>query len=415
MSLPKPELVYEIIGVYFSNIYFVDLYRQSEREYETNNQYPSLEKSYYETVIRFNESVKQRKNTHGQEYFPKLMNGLKKTFNQYLNKSYTYTDMISMLVYTFTSETTTPKEDRFKIVVRSIITKTVDNYTYTILNQKIKQAVHSKRKQASPQKLLRINRSWKDLFVQLLKQEINRFASAFTAKKLGIKQDNNSSLITDYQQQIEKLTQEKIKLSKNFNKLVDHANNLLQQVKNQEQLIQQYKQLQTRQQISLTPELPKHHYPERSDHSKHKQLEQHYPKHNQLEHHKQHLDSYQPDPHTGQSQTGVNKNTQPSVGYQSDSNSSLENENNFTSAESDSENTPEDTNTEYPNEHNRENNPRQTDNNNYQAAVEQKNNNSKEHTSDQSATEHSENQSDSENIVESPYFNNVEIVSSEDE
>lgn len=241
MSQSDEYKVFEVISVYFSNTYFVALYDKA-CDYYNDEKFPTIEDSYRSTLENFNNAFRQTKSTYGKhnEFYPTILNDLRKTFNNYTKNVDTPTGFIDRLVrcilpndeYLGNKNDVQMKDD----IVRAILTRTVAAFTVYTINEDLDNAV-SLDIRKSPEAGVEKNKEWKNKFKSLLDQQKREYASIVIAKRNGVEISNKNDLnlskeiIERYEKKIHELVSEKQLLIQERNKLLNISTALLSQVR----------------------------------------------------------------------------------------------------------------------------------------------------------------------------------------
>jgi len=247
------EKLFEIISVYFSNTYFCSLYEQA-RDYFNDERYSSIEQAYQTTVKSFNDAFKAKRNIHGKEneHYPKIVNKLVDKYNSYMNVKYTLNTFVDLLTraivppdtYSEIYDDSVTKAD----IVRTILVKTLNEFTVYVLTKEFDNAVSLETRQAKdPDVLRKINLSWKEQFKSFLTHQRSEYYSLLVAKRNGVDINKTSSIdmvsigiVKALEGKLRECLSEKNIALQERNKMANYARLLIDRVRELESYIDEY-------------------------------------------------------------------------------------------------------------------------------------------------------------------------------
>lgn len=278
MSDNDYEKLYEVISVYFSNIYFCKLYERA-RDLYIDVRFKTIEQAYRNAVESFNNAFKQKREIHGREneYYPQIVGDIARQYNMFNNVKYSYNTFIDLICKSLVPADTYVDMYQDHItknnIVRTILVKTVNNFTvYILVNQFERSLDIELRNSKDPEKLRSVNHEWKEKFKEMLLQERSEYYSLIVAKRHGVNINNQTEIdmvpvgiVKKLEGKMRELIDEKNKIIQDRNKIADFARLLRERVEELELIIvemsQKLQQPVQQQFIQQMPPTPKQQTP----------------------------------------------------------------------------------------------------------------------------------------------------------
>jgi hypothetical protein len=267
MEEPKINPVFEIIGVYFANCYWNNLYNVALDIFAQENS-ESLDDAYRIAVNRYNTAFckKAEKTEKINKHYVDIVKDLHKNYKEYLQTSDTYFGFIDVVVRGLIPENyykiLSSSDDRKNNIFRDVLSKTLTKFTIvlsqtasTVTNSKTRKDKNKSRDQVS---------SLKDKFIELLNQERTRFCSILMAKNSGVDIRNPDEIpsipkeVCDkLNQKIKILVEEKEHMKRERNKYAELANKFKEIITRQEETIKRLESIMS----ANKPQRPRYQAP----------------------------------------------------------------------------------------------------------------------------------------------------------
>jgi|ERR1700678_214442 len=228
MNQVTSDKVFEVIGVYFANSYWNNIYNLAS-DYWRDEKYDKLIDAYKYVLGIYSRGFCTQNGQNGQfnNYYNRIVKDIYINYKDFLQTSDTFLNFIDVVTkyllptdyYKSLSSYDPKKENIFK----RILTKTVMKFTIYISQYEIQNVVDKK---------LRIEKryivNWKNKFIDILTQEKNEFCALLLAQNSGINITNDDipqipKMVCDKLQiSMKKLIQEKSQLIHDKNKLIEY-------------------------------------------------------------------------------------------------------------------------------------------------------------------------------------------------
>jgi hypothetical protein len=257
MEAITSDRVFEVIGVYFANCYWNNLYKSAKDLYLEGN-IDSIEEAYRTAIERYHKAFcTVAVGPNGNKYYDELIKDLHNNYKFYLQTGGTLMDFIDTCTSFFLPRDYYKKMARLdpkKVTIfRQIITKTVTKFTTFLLQEEVARAVKKDVRSNQDAQKQSIE-AWKKKFIEIMVGERNEFCSLIMASTSGVNIKNKEDIpsipkeVCDkMQNKIKTLIAEKAAITSDYNKLVGLIGELKRIIKDKDTLIESLKAAQTQQ------------------------------------------------------------------------------------------------------------------------------------------------------------------------
>jgi len=227
-SKQKTNPIFEVIGVYFANCYWNNLYT-SAMDIWSQESLESLDEAYRVAINRYNTAFCKRadKNERINSHYVKIVKDLHQNYKQHLQTSDTYFGFIDTVVKNFIPENYYKKlstaDDRKNSVFRDVLSKALTRFTLFVAQESTVHVVDADLRK-DKNRAIECVTLWKKRFIEFLNQERNKFCSILMAKSSGadIKDPDGipsipKEICDKLQDKIKELIEEKEKMVKERN------------------------------------------------------------------------------------------------------------------------------------------------------------------------------------------------------
>jgi hypothetical protein len=249
-AIDDGENLIEILSTSFSNMYFNSLYADA-RDSFNDDKFKSIDMAYRVTVETYTNAFKQTKKIHGKdnEHYPRIMGVVCANYNKYIKTQFTYVTFMDLLARTFIpgdiyADLTYTDESTKAGTVRSILIKTISEFTVYVLTDQFKTAL-SLETRGSPQLMLNTASTWKAKFKELLRKQISEYQKFIIAKKNGVDLSKPNQIdmvpimvLEKLQDKLRDSINSKTKITIQYNKLIEFTRLLRERVAELENYIQ---------------------------------------------------------------------------------------------------------------------------------------------------------------------------------
>jgi hypothetical protein len=186
---PVVNPIFEVIGVYFANCFWNNLYN-SAMDVWSQESLESLDEAYRLVIGRYNTAFckKAEKTERVNSHYINIIKDLHQHYKQHLQMSDTYFGFIDTVVRNFIPENYYKKlgssDDRKNSIFRDILAKTLTRFTLFISQEEMDNIINQNIRKDKNKAIEKIT-FWKKKFIELLNQERNKFCSILMAKSSG--------------------------------------------------------------------------------------------------------------------------------------------------------------------------------------------------------------------------------------
>lgn len=243
MSEVTADKIFEIIGVYFANCYWNNLYALAQESYKEGD-YQSLVEAYKGTIEKYSKAFcKSNDETEKiNKHYVRIIKDLYINYRDFLKTNDSLIEFIDkvskFLLPAEHYKTLTSRDPKKDAIFKNILIKSVMKFTIQITQDEIQTVINE---QFRTDKTYVIN--WKNKFVKILTQEKDEFCMVLMAQTTGINIQKEDSpklakeIYDKLQEKIKNLLYEKSDLIKEINNHVKYIDVLKKIIKEKEDVI----------------------------------------------------------------------------------------------------------------------------------------------------------------------------------
>lgn len=234
------DKIFEIIGVYFANCYWNNLYTLAQENWK-EGKYKTIQDAYSAVIDKYSKAFRADNDSSDKKHYDRIIKDLYINYREYLHSRDTLIEFIDrvskfLLPYDY-YKTLTPRDPKKDTIFRNILTKSVARFTIFLSRQEVEKVTTEGN---------RLDRTlmieWKKKFVDIIIRERDEFCTLLMAQTAGISLNQDDNLISKeicdrLREKIRDLMEEKAKLVKTVNDYAKYINVLKSVVQEKDKLL----------------------------------------------------------------------------------------------------------------------------------------------------------------------------------
>lgn len=234
------EKIFEIIGVYFANCYWNNLYALAQENWK-EGKYRTIQEAYEGVIDKYSKAFRSENDVSEKKHYDRIIKDLYINYRDFLQSHDTLIEFIDrvskFLLPNDFYKTLTSRDPKKDTIFRNILTKSIARFTIFLDRHEIEKVTNENNRQNKNNLL-----EWKKKFIDFFIRERDEFCTLLMAKTSGVnlnKDENwmSKEICDKLRNKIKDLVEEKSNLIKQINDYVKYVDVLKNIIKEKETLV----------------------------------------------------------------------------------------------------------------------------------------------------------------------------------